>query len=335
MNIKVKKIRGDALIPVRASDGAVGYDVYASRVLDKSTKEVIRELPVEISPGNSVLIGIGVQMAVPWPIQCEVRPRSGLASKYDIELSNSPGTIDPDFRGEAGVLLRNRGEKPFTIEKNMRIAQLVFSKAEIPILEETLDLPLTRRGSLGFGGTGLFGGGLGTTDYEESIRQMDEYYMSVVLMAAGRSRCVRGIKKINGQYPRDARGKLIGQTRKFGCLIVKDDTIIAQGFNDYRPGSPRCEEVGCLRDELDIPSGTRLEKCRAIHAEEWAVTNAARLGHATKGATLYNNAEPCELCATLITNAGIEAVVIPFGVYPTNGTEILREAAINIRYVKL
>ncbi|MBU1102085.1 dUTP diphosphatase [Patescibacteria group bacterium] len=335
MNIKVKKIRRDALIPVRASDGAVGYDVYASRVLDKSTKEVIQELPVEISPGNSVLIGIGVQMAVPWPIQCEVRPRSGLASKYDIELSNSPGTIDPDFRGEAGVLLRNRGEKPFTIEKNMRIAQLVFSKVEIPILEETLDLPLTRRGSLGFGGTGLFGGGLGITDYEESIRQMDEYYMSVALMAAGRSRCVRGMKKINDQYPRDAKGKLIGQTRKFGSLIVKDDTIIAQGFNDYRPGSPRCEETGCLRDELNIPSGTRLEKCRAIHAEEWAVTNAARLGHATKGATLYNNAEPCELCATLITNAGIETIVIPLGVYPTNGTEILREAAINIRYVKL
>ncbi len=70
MNIKIKKIRKDAKIPIRASDGAVGYDVYASRVLNKSTKEVIQDLPVEILPCGSVLIGIGVQMAVPWPYQC-------------------------------------------------------------------------------------------------------------------------------------------------------------------------------------------------------------------------------------------------------------------------
>ncbi len=145
MNIKVQKIREGALVPIRASDGAVGYDVHASCVLDKKTKEVTGDLPVGIAPGESVLIGIGVRLAVPWPFQCEVRPRSGLASKYDIELSNSPGTIDPDFRGEAGVLLRNRGISKFTIEKNMRVAQLVFSKAEVPILEEADELPPTRR----------------------------------------------------------------------------------------------------------------------------------------------------------------------------------------------
>ncbi len=169
MNIKISKVRQDALIPIRASDGAVGYDVHASRVLDKFSKEIIQDLPIEIPPGGSVLIGIGVRLAVPWPIQCEVRPRSGLASKHDIELSNSPGTIDPDFRGEAGVLLRNRGSRPFIVEKNMRIAQLVFSRVEVPILEETSELPLTRRGSLGFGGTGLFGIGLGTTDYDKAV----------------------------------------------------------------------------------------------------------------------------------------------------------------------
>lgn len=335
MNIKVRKIREDALVPIRASDGAIGYDVFASRVLDKFSKEVAQKLPVTIEPGESVLIGIGVQMAVPWPYQCEVRPRSGLASKHDIELSNSPGTIDPDFRGEAGVLLRNRGSKPFVIENGMRVAQLIFSKVEVPVLEKTDQLPITRRGSGGFGSTGLTGFGLGTEDYDQLIQAMDEYYMGIALMVSGRSRCVRGIKRVDGQYARDAKGKLIGQTRKFGCVIVKDDTIVAQGFNDYRPGSLRCEQLGCLRDELNIPSGTQLEKCRAIHAEEWALTNAARLGHATKDATLYNNAEPCEVCATLITNAGIEAVVVLEGVYPTNGTQILRDAGINIRYVKL
>lgn len=335
MIIKVKKIREDAQIPLRASDGAVGYDVFASRVLDKVTKLVISDLPSEIEPGGSLLIGIGVQMAVPWPYECEVRPRSGLASKYDIELSNSPGTIDPDFRGEAGVLLRNRGAKAFLVERGMRIAQLVFNRVEVPILEETLELPGTRRGEGGFGFTGLFGAGLGVSDYERVVRETDGYFMSIALMAAGRSRCVRGVKKIGGQYQRDAKGKLVGQTRKFGCVIALDDTVIAQGFNDYRAGSPRCEEVGCLRDELQIPSGTQLEKCRAIHAEEWAVTNAARMGHKTKGATLYNNAEPCELCATLIINTGIETVVVPAGVYTTNGIAILKDAAINIRYIKL
>jgi deoxyuridine 5'-triphosphate nucleotidohydrolase len=335
MNIKIRKIREDALVPIRASDGAVGYDVFASRVLDKKTKEVSGDLPAEIPAGSSALIGIGIQMAVPWPYQAEVRPRSGLASKFDIELSNSPGTIDPDFRGEAGILLRNRGEKPFTVTSGMRVAQLVFSKAEIPILEEIEQLPITRRGGGGFGSTGLTGIGLGTKEYDEIVKALDEYYMDIALKTASRSRCVRGMKRINNQYPRDGKNRLIGQTRKFGCLIVKDDTIIAQGFNDYRPGSPRCEEVGCLRDELNIPSGTQLEKCRAIHAEEWAITNAARIGHATKDATLYNNAEPCEVCATLITNAGIETVVIPKGVYPTNGTQFLRDAGINIRYVKL
>lgn len=335
MNIKVRKIRKDAQVPIRASDGAVGYDVFASKVLDKFSKEAVQDLPVTIEPGASILIGIGVQMALPWPYQCEVRPRSGLASKHDIELSNSPGTIDPDFRGEAGVLLRNRGKKPFIIENGMRVAQLIFSKVEVPILEETEELPVTRRGAGGFGSTGLTGIGLGTEDYERLIKEMDEYYMEIALRAAGRSRCVRGVKKVDGQYPRDGKGKLVGQTRKFGCIIVRDDTIVAQGFNDYRPGSPRCEQVGCLRDELGIPSGTRLEKCRAIHAEEWALTNAARIGHSTKDATMYVNAEPCEVCATLITNAGIETVVIPKGVYPTNGTQILRDAGINIRYVGL
>jgi dUTP pyrophosphatase len=334
MNIKVRKIRNEAKVPVRASDGAVGYDVFASIVLDKASKEVIQSLPVTIEPGASILIGIGVQMALPWPFQCEVRPRSGLASKHDIELSNSPGTIDPDFRGEAGVLLRNRGSKRFIVENGMRVAQLIFSKVEVPILEETEVLPTTRRGAGGFGSTGLTGIGLGTVDYDEAIRAMDQYYMDIVYKVAARSGCVRGVKRINGKYEVDVQGKLIGQTRKFGCLIVIDDNIIAHGFNDQRPGSLRCIDVGCLREELNIPSGTRLEKCRALHAEEWALTNAARRGNATKNSTMYVNSEPCEVCATIIVNAGIETVVTPRGVYPTNGTEILRAAGVNIRYLK-
>lgn len=337
MNVKVKKIRNDSQIPIRASDGAVGYDVFASRVLDKFTKEVIQDLPVEIPAGESRIIGIGVQFAIPMPCQCEVRPRSGLASKHDIELSNSPGTIDPDFRGEAGVLLRNRGDKPFRVEKNMRIAQLVFSKVEVPVLEEIDELPLTRRGVGGFGSTGLKGIGLGTGEYDKRIEKIDQYYMGIVLAAAARSRCVRGVKKLaDGSYERDTEGNLVGQTRRFGCLIVKNDNIIAQGFNDQYPGSPKCDEVGCLREELKILSGTQIETCRAMHAEWWAITNLARngSGSGTIGATIYINAEPCEVCAKIITGLGIETVVMLEGVYPTNGTKILKEAGINIRYVR-
>lgn len=337
MNIKVQKVRKDAKLPVRASDGAVGYDVYASRVLDRNTSEVIGDLPVEIPPGGAILIGMGVRFAVPWPIQCEVRPRSGLATKYDIELSNSPGTIDPDFRGEAGVLLRNRGSVSFIISENDRIAQLIFSRVEIPILEEAEELPPTRRGAGGFGSTGLTGIDLGTSDYDELIRAADEYYMKVVLAIADRSTCVRGVNRLNSVYERDEKRKLVGQTRKFGAIIVKDDNIIAQGFNAQYPGSKICAEVGCLREEQGIPSGTQIEKCRAMHAEWWAITNAGRIGNPTslKDATLYVNAEPCEVCAKIIAGLHLETVIMLEGIYPTNGTQILSEAGINIRYIKL
>ncbi|MFH1581273.1 MAG: dUTP diphosphatase [Pseudomonadota bacterium] len=337
MNIKIKKIRRDDKIPIRASDGAIGYDVFASVVLDKHTKKVISTLPVEIFPGGSLLIGIGVKMAIPWQYEAQVRPRSGLASKYDIELSNSPGTIDPDFRGEAGVLLRNRGDKPFTIEKDMRVAQLIFSKVEIPVLEEADELPSTRRDIGGFGHTGLFGTGLGTDQFQKAVQERDQYYMGIVLATAERSRCVRGVKRVNGEYERDEKGNLVGQTRKLGCVIVgKEDNIIAHGFNAQYPGSSQCVEVGCLREEMSIPSGEQIEKCRAMHAEWWAFTNALRSGSGSvKGADIFLNAEPCEICAKIITGLGIETMILLAGVYPTNGTEIIRNAGINVRYIEI
>lgn len=337
MIVKVMRVRDDSLIPVRASDGAVGYDVFASRVLSKETKDVLADLPVVIPPGDSLLIGIGVNMAVPWPYQCEVRPRSGLANKYDVELSNSPGTIDPDFRGEAGVLLRNRGDKPFTVEKNMRVAQLVFSKVSVPVLQESEALPVTRRGAGGFGSTGLFGNGIGTSEYSNIQNKMDRYYMKIVLAAANLSSCVRGVRRIKGEYERDQNGELVGQTRKFGCLIVKNGNIVAHGYNDQFPGSPKCSEVGCLREELGIQSGTQIEICRAMHAEWWAITNFAKTGGVigTEGATIYINSEPCEVCAKIITGLGVEAVVTLNGIYPTNGIKILLDAGIDIRYIKI
>lgn len=338
MIIKTIRIRENTQIPERASNFAVGYDVYASVILDKFTREVSGELPTEIAPGGSALIGIGVKFAVPWPIQCEVRPRSGLASQHDIELSNSPGTIDPDFRGEAGILLRNRGNKPFIVEKNMRIAQLVFSEAVIPIFEETDQLPGTIRGAGGFGSTGLFGIKEGTKEYLQEIHRRDAFYMKVAIAITERSNCVRGAAKDEkGSYKKDAFGNFIGQTRKFGCVIVKDDNIISQGFNAQHKGSLLCSEVGCLRDAEGIASGTQIERCRALHAEWWALANliVSGSGVSTRGATMYLNSEPCEVCAKLIAQTEMDTIVLLEGTYPTNGAKIVRDAGIDIRYVEI
>lgn len=334
--IRVKKLDPRARIPQRMSPGAVGYDVWACRVLDKITKKVVGELPAEIPPGESVLIGIGVAFVVLGGYQCEVRPRSGLASKYGIELSNSPGTVDPDFRGEVGILLRNREQTPFIVKPEMRIAQLVFTPVQIPVFEEVDKLPETIRGIGGFGSTGLFGIGFGTVQYEQEIARMDRYFMEITLSTSALSNCVRGMKRDEtGEFPRDERDRLISQTHRFGCLIVKDNNIIGIGYNAQYPGSPLCSEVGCLRDEKGIESGTRLEICQAIHAEEMALNKVAQSNNSTLGATMYVNAEPCLSCAKRIAGSGIETVVIVEGAYPTNGIEILKEAGINIRCVEM
>ncbi len=206
--VKVRKIRKDARFPKRATNYAVGYDIFASRVLDRRTKRAKSSLPVTVSPEEAVLVGTGVQIAIPENWQCEVRPRSGLASKYDIELSNSPGTIDPDFRGEAGVLLRNRNKKsPFIIEKDMRIAQLVFSEVKIPILRRVEKLSSTIRGSGGFGSTGLFGIREGTIEYQKKIEGADIAYMRVVKSLAD-----------------------LPEQKGRACVIVKNGNIISTSF---------------------------------------------------------------------------------------------------------
>ena len=97
-------------------------------------------------------------MEIPFPFFADLRPRSGLASKYHITVTNAPGTLDPDYRGEAAAVIHNLGKEVFYIEKNMRIAQLVFLRAEIPMLHEVSchsALNGTARGAGGFGSTGL------------------------------------------------------------------------------------------------------------------------------------------------------------------------------------
>jgi dUTP pyrophosphatase len=93
-------------------------------------------------------------MELPPGVECQVRPRSGLAARHGITLPNSPGTIDPDYRGEVKVLMQNTGRSPVVIRRGDRIAQLVFSRFETPEVVETEDLSETGRGQGGFGSTG-------------------------------------------------------------------------------------------------------------------------------------------------------------------------------------
>jgi dUTP pyrophosphatase len=110
--------------------------------------------PVILAPGEIRLIPCGFHMALPPGYEAQVRPRSGLASKHGITLVNSPGTIDADYRGEVMCPVINLGKEPFTIERGMRIAQMLIAPVPPVQVIETDDLDDTPRGHGGFGHTG-------------------------------------------------------------------------------------------------------------------------------------------------------------------------------------
>ncbi len=132
----------DLPLPHRATDQAAGYDVRSA------------EADFVLEPGEIRLVATGLVMQLPDGIECQVRPRSGLAVKHGVTLPNTPGTIDPDYRGEVKVPLINLGRAPVTIERGERVAQMVFARFEaLPVVEvEAVDE--TARGEGGFGSTG-------------------------------------------------------------------------------------------------------------------------------------------------------------------------------------
>lgn len=107
-----------------------------------------------LEPGAIELISCGFAMAVPVGFEAQVRPRSGLATKYGISMPNAPGTIDADYRGEVKVPLINLGREPFIVEPRMRIAQMVIAPVVMCEIEEVDELDQTARGMAGFGSTG-------------------------------------------------------------------------------------------------------------------------------------------------------------------------------------
>jgi dUTP pyrophosphatase len=111
--------------------------------------------PVTLHPGERALIPSGIAIALPDGCEAQIRPRSGLALKHGVSLVNTPGTIDPDYRGEIGVILINHGGDSFTVNPGDRIAQMVFARFERGELLEVTELENTDRGEGGFGHTGV------------------------------------------------------------------------------------------------------------------------------------------------------------------------------------
>ena len=132
----------DLPLPARATVHAVGYDVRSA------------EADFVLQPGEIRLVGTGLVLEMPEYLECQVRPRSGLAVRHGVTLPNTPGTIDPDYRGEVKVPLINLGQAPVSIARGDRVAQMVFARFEAPEVEEVGEVSGTARGAGGFGSTG-------------------------------------------------------------------------------------------------------------------------------------------------------------------------------------
>ncbi len=143
INIKIRTKPG-ASVPEYRTPGSAGADIKA--FLNKA---------VILNPGERTLVPTGLFLEIPEGYEAQIRPRSGLAIEHGIILPNSPGTIDSDYRGEIKVILLNAGQKPFSIEPEMRIAQLVLARVFRGDFVPAEELNATIRNEGGFGHTGI------------------------------------------------------------------------------------------------------------------------------------------------------------------------------------
>jgi len=140
----------------------------------------------------------------------------------------------------------------------------------------------------------------------------DEYFMDMAEIVKTRATCLR---------------------RQVGAVIVKDKRILASGYNGAPTGLRHCEETGCLREQLGIPSGQRHELCRGLHAEQNAIIQASLHGVKLEGATLYVTIQPCVVCAKMVINAGISRLVFK-GDYPDElSWQMLEESGIELNRI--
>ena len=137
----------------------------------------------------------------------------------------------------------------------------------------------------------------------------DQYFMNIARLASTRSTCLR---------------------RQVGAVIVKDKKILATGYNGAPSGLKHCLDIGCLREKLGIPSGERHELCRATHAEQNAIVQAATFGISIKDSIIYSTAHPCILCSKLLINAGIKRIIIEDSYPDEMSRRMLKEAGVVI-----
>ncbi len=137
----------------------------------------------------------------------------------------------------------------------------------------------------------------------------DEYFMDITCLVAKRATCLR---------------------RAVGAIIVKDRRVLATGYNGAPSNVRHCAQTGCLRQQMNVPSGERHELCRGIHAEQNAIIQAAYHGVSIKGATLFCTNLPCSICAKMIINAGIVRIVYQSGYADTLSSEMLAEAGVEL-----
>jgi len=137
----------------------------------------------------------------------------------------------------------------------------------------------------------------------------DEYFVAIAEEVSRRSTCLR---------------------RQVGAILVVDRRILATGYNGAPSNVPHCEEVGCLREKMKVPSGERHELCRGLHAEQNAMIQAARHGVRIDGAALYTTHHPCSMCAKMAINAGIRRIVCHED-YPDDlGKRLLAESGVGL-----
>jgi len=141
----------------------------------------------------------------------------------------------------------------------------------------------------------------------------DQYFAAMVEIVKLRSTCLR---------------------HQFGAIVTLNKKIRGTGYNGAPRGLPHCIDVGCIRDKLGIPSGTRHEICMAVHAEQNAVLQALTFG-TLDGATLYTNSFPCKICAKLMINAGVKRLVSSGTYTDEGGLELLKQAGVKTKFIEL
>ena len=152
-DLSIRRLNSRAALPAYQTQLAAGMDLAACLPESGPGSEGIELLPITRG-GSIVMVPTGFAMAIPEGFEAQVRPRSGLASKFGVTMPNAPGTIDADYRGEVKVPLINLGREPCTITHGMRIAQMVIAPVARASVVEVQELGETVRGSGGFGSTG-------------------------------------------------------------------------------------------------------------------------------------------------------------------------------------